>query len=139
AAADEVTARASGRQTKRQAAYAKATALRRTGRNDEALPLYERLSDDVSTAQGAESAYRVIAAARAQGDNARVEQLVYAFADKNTPHAYWLGKSFLILGDVYAEAGDAFQARATYQSVVDGYPDASDGVVDEAKARIAAL
>lgn len=139
AAADEVTARASGRQTKRQAAYAKATALRRTGRNDEALPLYERLSDDVSTAQGAESAYRVIAAARAQGDNARVEQLVYAFADKNTPYAYWLGKSFLILGDVYAEAGDAFQARATYQSVVDGYPDASDGVVDEAKARIAAL
>lgn len=139
AAADEVMARASGRQTKRQAAYAKATALRRTGRNDEALPLYERLSDDVSTAQGAESAYRVIAAARAQGDNARVEQLVYAFADKNTPHAYWLGKSFLILGDVYAEAGDAFQARATYQSVVDGYPDASDGVVDEAKARIAAL
>lgn len=139
AAADEVAARAAGEPAKRQALYAKASVLRRTGRNSEALPLYERLGSDVSTPEGAEGAYRVIEAARAAGENARVEELVYAFADRNTPHSYWLGKSFIILGDIYAEAGDAFQARATYQSVVDGYPNATDGVVEEAKARIAAL
>ncbi len=139
AVADDVEARAAGASVKRQAVYAKATALRRMGRGGEALPLYERLGGDVSTPEGAEGAYRVIEAAHAAGDHARVEELVYAFGEKNTPHSYWLGKSFILLGDIYARAGDAFQARATYQSVVDGYPNATDGVVEEAKARIASL
>ena len=68
AAADEVAARAAGEPAKRQALYAKASVLRRTGRNSEALPLYERLGSDVSTPEGAEGAYRVIEAARAAGE-----------------------------------------------------------------------
>ena len=35
--------------------------------------------------------------------------------------------------------GDAFQARATYQSVVDGYSPADDGIVAEAKEKIAKM
>lgn len=139
AAAEKVLAQAADERVKRQAVYAKADVLRRTGHAEEALPLYAQISDDVSTAEGAESAYRVIEAARRRGDNQRVETLVYAFADKNTPYAYWLGRSFLILGDIYAERGDTFQARATYQSIVDGYPNQTDGVVKEARERIAAL
>ena len=44
-----------------------------------------------------------------------------------------------MLGDVYVRKGDNFQARATYQSVADGYSPADDGIVDEAKERIAKL
>ena len=47
--------------------------------------------------------------------------------------------AFLLLGDVYVRKGDTFQARATYQSVADGYSPADDGIVDEAKERIAKL
>lgn len=139
AAADDVLARASSQKVKKEAKYAKAGALRRTGHTADALPLYKELSADVSSAEGAESAYRVIEAAHAAGDNALVEELVYDFADRNSPHSYWLGRSFLILGDVYAEKGDKFQARATYQSVADGYPNDTDGIVKEAKERISAL
>lgn len=139
AVAEEVLGQVADDKVKRQAIYAKADVLRRAGRGEEALPLFAQISDDVSTAEGAESAYRVIEAARRRGDNGRVETLVYAFADKNTPYAYWLGRSFLILGDIYAEKGDTFQARATYQSIVDGYPSQTDGVVREARERIAAL
>ncbi len=138
AAADEVAARAAGEPAKRQALYAKASVLRRTGRIARRCR-FTKGSAATSPLRKGKGAYRVIEAARAAGENARVEELVYAFADRNTPHSYWLGKSFIILGDIYAEAGDAFQARATYQSVVDGYPNATDGVVEEAKARIAAL
>lgn len=137
AAADEVLAFNPGVPVKRQAQYAKATALRKSGRAAQALPLFSELSADVSSAEGAESAYRVIEAAK--GNKAKVEKLVYSFADKNSPYSYWLGRSFIILGDAYASAGDAFQARATYQSVVDGYPNATDGVVADARSRIAAL
>ncbi|MBQ5613742.1 MAG: hypothetical protein IIU82_01845, partial [Tidjanibacter sp.] len=67
------------------------------------------------------------------------EDAVYAFADKNTPHSYWLGKAFLTLGDIYASMGDSFQARVTYQSIVDGYGGSGDGIVDDAKERIKKL
>ena len=65
--------------------------------------------------------------------------MVYDFADKSTPHAYWLAKAFLLLGDVYISRGDLFQARATYQSVVDGYSNKEDGIVDTALQRIESL
>ena len=55
------------------------------------------------------------------------------------PDSYWLAKAFILLGDVYVKKGDNFQARATWQSVADGYSPAYDGIVGEAKARIARL
>ena len=90
----------------------------------------------MASAEGAESAYRAIEHSYKVGNTTQAEELVYSFADKNTPHAYWLGKAFLVLGDIYNDKGDAFQARATYQSIVDGYSVADDGIIEEAKARI---
>lgn len=114
-------------------------ALDNLGRGEVAASIFDKLSSDVSDAEGAESAYRVIERKYKAGDNKGAEEAVYAFADKNTPHSYWLGKAFLTLGDIYASMGDSFQARATYQSIVDGYGSQTDGVVEEAKARIKAL
>jgi TolA-binding protein len=104
-----------------------------------AIELFKILSVDVRHAEGAESAYLVVEQEFKNGNMDEAEKLVYAFADKNTPHSYWLGKAFILLGDIYRSKGDAFQARATYQSVVDGYTPTDDGIVDEAKARISQL
>ena len=41
-----------------------------------------------------------------------------------------------MLGDIYVQRNDSFQAKATYRSVVDGYTPADDGIVAEARARI---
>ena len=97
------------------------------------------LPRNVKTPEGAESAYRVIESAFRAGDTARAEKLVLDFSDKGTPHAFWLAKSFLVLGDIYVQKGDMFQARATYQSIVDGYTPADDGIVAEAKEKIKKL
>ena len=83
--------------------------------------------------------YRVIAAAAERGEQERAEKMIYAFADKNPPQAYWLARSFILLGDIYVQRGDKFQARATYQSVADGYGPAGDGIVEEARAKIEQL
>lgn len=38
---------------------------------------------------------------------------------KNTPsYEYWVAKSYILLGDVYARQKDYFNAKATYQSIV---------------------
>lgn len=140
AAAAEVEALPdAGTTAQREAKFARATILRRGGRQAEALPLYRELSREVKTAEGAESAYRVIEATLAGGDAAAAETLIFAFAEKGSPHAYWVAKAYIALGDIYAGRDDSFQARATYQSIVDGYSPADDGIVAEAKARIEKL
>ena len=68
----------------------------------------------------------------------KTEKEVFAFSDRE-PQPYWLAKAYLLLGDVYVRKGDTFQARATWQSVADGYSPDDDGIVEEARARIAKL
>jgi len=140
AAAQEVEALPdAGATALREAKFARATILRRSGRQAEALPLYRELSGEAKTAEGAESAYRLIEAAMAANDTAEAEKLIFAFAEQGSPHAYWVAKAYIALGDLYVGRGDTFQARATYQSIVDGYSPSDDGIVAEAKARIAKL
>ena len=134
--ADDVIARATDKNLVRETKYTKAVAVERLGDGKAALGIFRELSKDVSNAEGAESAYRVIQAEYDAGNVDTAEKLVYEFADKNTPYAKWLGKAFLTLGDIYTAKGDTFQARATFQSLVDGYPNKEDGIVDEAAERI---
>lgn len=112
--------------------------LRAEGRRDEAVKLYRELAKDVRTKEGSEAAYYVIESTFGSGDMDKTEKEVFAFSERE-PQAYWLAKAFILLGDVYVKKGDNFQARATWQSVADGYSPADDGIVDEAKARIAKL
>ncbi len=123
----------------RSAKFAKAKASAGMGETGKALELYRELAGNVQTVEGAEAAYRVIEADYVAGRYDDAEKAVYAFADQNPPSSYWLGKAFLTLGDIYARMGDAFQARATYQSIVDGYVPVDDGIVDEAKRKISEL
>lgn len=122
----------------REAKYAWAGVLRRSGRRTEAGKLYRELSAEVRTPQGSEAAYYVIEELFERGDLDATEKAVFDYSERE-PQAYWLAKAYLLLGDVYVRKGDNFQARATYQSVADGYSPADDGIVDEAKERIRKL
>lgn len=90
--------------------------------------------------EGSAAAYRVIEHdyADGKGDLDRTEKAVFALSER-VPKAYWLAKAYLLLGDLYVVKGDPFQARATYQSVADGYSPDDDGIVAEARARIKKL
>ncbi len=112
-----------------------------TSRNEvaDARKIYEMLSADVLNVEGAESAYRVIEILFVEGKLDESEKLIYALADSKTPHSYWLGKAFILLGDIYVQRNDLFQAKATYRSVVDGYTPADDGIVAEAQSKLEKL
>ena len=62
--------------------------------------IYKVLSANVKTPEGAESAYRVIESAFRAGDTARAETGA-RFLGQGNAHAFWLAKSFLVLGDIY--------------------------------------
>ena len=123
----------------RQVRFAKAKVQTSRGEVAEARNIYELLATDVMNAEGAESAYRVIEALFSESKLDECEQKIYALADSKTPHSYWLGKAFILLGDIYVARNDLFQAKATYRSVVDGYTPADDGVVAEAQSKLEKL
>ena len=88
------------------------------------------------TREGAESRYRIVSILYKQGKLKEAEAEVFALAEQNSPYQYWTGKAFLILGDIYVQQNDAFQAKATYLSFVDGYSEKTDGVVEEARRKM---
>lgn len=123
----------------RKALLEEGKAEEQRGRMEVAIGLYDKLQEDVATSEGAEAAYREIYIRFQEQNYDLAEELVYEFADKNSPQQMWLARSFLLLGDIYVARGNLFQARATYQSIVDGYTAHDDGIVLAAKERVEAL
>lgn len=124
---------------RRKARHAKASVLLRGGKHAEALEVFKMLATETKSVEGAEAHYRLIESEYMAKQFDKAEEMVYAFSDSKTPHNYWLAKAFILLGDIYLSRDDKFQARATYQSVVDGYSPADDGIVAEAKDKIAKM
>ncbi len=122
-----------------KAKYTKATIMREAGSWDEAIKLYSDLSIKPNDPIGAEATYYIIDYTHRNGEIDKAEELIFKFSDSQTTQAYWLAKSFILLGDIYIAREDSFQARATYQSIVDGYAVSNDGIIDEAKSKIEKL
>ena len=126
---------------RQEAMYIKAKSYLASSRREEALKILETLSADVRTAYGAEAAYLLILDSYDSGRFEEVETRVYALSDAGTPQTYWLAKSFIILGDSFVERGELRQARATFESVRDGYQaeGPSDDVLDNVQMRLRKL
>lgn len=118
---------------KRMAILAKARVLYDRG-SDEAYTIFAHLADKRTTAEGTEAYYRLVEQQYTLGKLDVAEKMIYELGDCGS--VYWQAKSFLLLGDIMIERGNSFQARATYQSIVDGYPLPDDGIISEARERI---
>ncbi len=97
------------------------------GNRTAAKPIFAALAEDVSDAIGAESEYILIEDTYNSGDFEKLETMVYDFSDKGSDQVYWLAKSFIALGDSFADRGDFEQAKATWQSIADNYKSTGRG------------
>ena len=124
-----------------EAQYIKAKSYLASSRRDEAFAILEKLSEDVSGEYGAEAAYLLILDSYDKGEFEEVENKVYAFSDAGSPQVYWLAKSFIVLGDSFVERDELAQAKATFESVRDGYEpqNADDDVKDNVEIRLRKL
>lgn len=129
------------KENRSEAEYIMAKSYLALGRRTDALPLLKELSADNFTPHGAEAAYLVIQDTYDAGKFDEVENLVYAFSDSQTNQTYWLAKSFIVLGDSFAEREEWNQARATFESIRDGYEPhgPKDDVLDQVAMRLERL
>ena len=126
----------------READYIEAKSLLSMNEREAAFEIFTRLSASPATSEGAEAAYMIIQDACDQGKYDVVEKKVYAFAEKAGDQSYWLAKAFIALGDSFAEQDNLTQAKATFESVLNGYKPAdgtTDDVLDNVRMRLEKL
>ena len=124
-----------------EALYTKAKSCLAVSRRDEAIALFKQLSANPTTDIGAESEYRVIQNLYDTGKFSAVDDEVYAFSQKAGGQSYWLARAYVVLGDAFAERGQYAQAKATFESLRDGYEpeNGSDDVSENVKMRLERL
>lgn len=130
-----------GPDIKREASYAKAKSLMATSRRAEAMTVFEGLASDMNDAYGAEAAYLLILDCYDKGEFEALEEKVMAFSEAGSHQVYWLAKSFIVLGDSIVDKGNLVQAKATFESVRDGYTPKGDDddVMDNVRMRLTKL
>ncbi|MFC2112041.1 tetratricopeptide repeat protein [Bacteroidota bacterium] len=104
-----------------------------------ALEEFRKVAEEVSSEEGAESKYRVAECLYIRKGYDEAEETVFEFIDLNTPHQFWMAKSFILLSDVYLVKEDDFQAVQTLQSIIDFYEETDDGILDLAMRKKAEI
>ena len=112
---------------KQEATYILAKSYMGQSQRDKALSLLTKLAADKSTSFGAEAAYMLIVDAYDRGNFQEVENRVYAFSDSASGQTYWLAKSFIVLGDSFADRQEYKQAKTTFESIKEGYAGVAGG------------
>ena len=136
AAVDIIESEKSNEEQVREAYYKMAKAYSEQGNNIRALGLFESLSKEVISYEGAESKYRVAEINYMMDRDSIAEELIYEFAQSNSPHAYWLAKGFILLSDIYRDNGDNFSAKQALQTVLTNYSSETDGIKEEASLKM---
>ncbi|MCQ2182188.1 MAG: tetratricopeptide repeat protein [Bacteroidales bacterium] len=122
AAADKVTAtKGLDASLRREAGFVKGKSCFSMSRRNEAMEIFRELSADPSTPEGAESVFLLMSDSFDRGDFERIESLVYDFSTKAGDQSYWLARAYILLGDSFVERGMYDQAKATFDSIADGY------------------
>ena len=123
----------------REAHFSMAKAHQELGQLESAMNEYRVVSREVTSSEGAESKYRIAEIYFLQGKYDQSEEEVYDLVAMNTPHHYWMARSFILLADIYLEMGDDFQARHTLQSIIDNYDVNDDGILADARTRMQSI
>ena len=99
---------------------------------------YSQLMPKGSNDLCAEAAYHLADIALNHDKNLdECESRIKAILGSDYSSEYWYARTFILYGDLYRAKGNNFQARHTYQSIVDNY--AGDDLVKLAKQKIAEI
>ncbi len=123
-------------QMTRESNFIIASSCYKLARIDEALKYFKILAEDTKTIEGAESKFYLAQISYDQNQLKECENQIMDFIGKNSPHQYWLGRSFILLSDVYLSQNDLFQARHTLKSIIDNYSNKEDGIIDIANQKM---
>ena len=124
---------------KREANFISGKSYYMTGNQQAALEPLKTVATDTKLEQGAQAKFLVSEIYFNNGEKQKAEEEIEDFISKGTPYQFWLGKTFLLLADIYLDRGDEFQAKHTLRSLVENYSAENDGVKQRAQEKLAAI
>jgi TolA-binding protein len=86
---------------------------------DLAITAYRSVASLSKSAYGAEARYEIAASFLAQNRLPDAEKAAFEVINKAGSYEVWVTKAYILLGDVYFAEKDYFNAKATFQSIVD--------------------
>ncbi|MBL7981083.1 MAG: tetratricopeptide repeat protein [Flavobacteriales bacterium] len=108
-------------------------------RNDTegAYTKFKAISAGSTNAYGAEAKYYMAYVRHLQGQFRKAETEVFDLVKRYPSYDHWKARAFILLGDVYVQLNDRFQAKATLQSVIDHCQEPD--LVAQARQRLEAI
>ncbi|MFW9597779.1 MAG: tetratricopeptide repeat protein [Paludibacter sp.] len=125
-ATDIVADQRSDAAVKTEARYNRAKAYLATNQHLAAVTDLKAVSVDTRTETGAEANYLLANLYFEQNNLKTAEDEIMAFAKKNTPHQFWLARSFVLLSDIYIKQNNDFQAKQYLLSLQKNYTTADE-------------
>jgi TolA-binding protein len=136
--AERVAAHAeAGEDLKAEAGIAVANAALALDDLDGAYAGFKSVSNASRNAWGAEGKYFAASVRHLQKKYRDAEKEVFELVQKFPSYDHWKAKAFILLGDVYVQLDDRFQAKATLQSVIEHCTEPD--LVAEAQQRLDAI
>lgn len=114
-----VSLKGSSTDDKTLANMAIAKAYQVNGQYDLAIANYKSVVSLNKAALAAEARYEIANSWFAVNKLADAEKAAFEVINKSGSYDYWVTKAYILLGDVYFRQKDYFNAKATFQSVVD--------------------
>lgn len=102
--------------------FALGKAQQQAGKCDEAISEFKTVAGMTKSETGAEARYNTGVCYLQKNDLDAAEKAGFDVI-KNTPsYGYWVAKAYILLGDVYTQQKDYFNAKATFQSLAENCP-----------------
>src|SRR5205085_9928210 len=93
--------------------------LQASNQCDQAITAYKAVAAINKAARGAEARYEIASCYFTLNNLSAAEKAGLEVIKVTGSYDYWVAKAYILLGDVYMQQKDYFNAKATYQSVAD--------------------
>jgi len=121
-----------------EALYVKAKCAYAQNENEEAFRNFNKLSMITISERAAESKYMVAKLLHDKGEYKASLDTCFRLKNRFESYDYWVVKGFILIADDYYALGNAFQAKATLESIIDNYK-GDLGLLTEAKEKLSKL
>lgn len=111
-----------GAEDKTEASFSRALAFRMKGDNRAAIEGWRELAPLTNHQYGAKSAVYLAETLLDNSDRKGAVEAARALIDSGTPHAYWLGRAFIVLSDAYRAMGKTYEADEYLKALRENYP-----------------
>ncbi len=123
---------------KSEMAYYKGISLYQLKDYDKSIKELEYVVKNANNEQAAEAKYTIAKMYYLKGNKKQADKECNDYLDKFPSYEYYLGKTFLLMSDMYTDDNKLLQAKATLQSLLDNYTQ-EDDVRAEAQQKLDAI